>query len=73
MDLLKNDGPILIEVKIDPEQTYWPKIDSRVLPDGSMASNPLHLMSPMLDSQSIKKYLPYLIHQIDSDYLEDLK
>jgi acetolactate synthase I/II/III large subunit len=36
-------------VRIDPEQTYFPKITSRVTADGSMVSEPLHRMSPPLD------------------------
>ena len=33
-------------VTIDPEQTYYPKISSRIMEDGSMLSNPIHRMSP---------------------------
>ncbi|OBK96470.1 acetolactate synthase [Mycobacterium asiaticum] len=46
--LLEANGPALIVVPIDPEQTYYPKITSAVQPDGSMKSNPLHRMSPDL-------------------------
>ena len=46
--LLEADGPVLIEVPIDPDQTYYPKISSAVQADGSMKSNPLHRMSPDL-------------------------
>ncbi|EHB49718.1 Acetolactate synthase [Mycolicibacterium rhodesiae JS60] len=46
--LLDEPGPALIEVPIDPEQTYYPKISSAVQADGSMRSNPLHRMSPDL-------------------------
>jgi acetolactate synthase-1/2/3 large subunit len=42
-------GPELIEVRIDPEQTYYPKITSRVLENGLMESNPLPLMTPELE------------------------
>lgn len=48
-------------VRIDPEQTYFPKISSRVTASGSMASAPLHLMSPALDPElaaEVGKYLP---------------
>lgn len=41
-------GPAAFIVPIDPEQTYYPKITSRVTPTGSMESQPLHLMSPPL-------------------------
>lgn len=33
-------------VEIDPQQTYFPKISSRVTADGGMDSNPLDKMSP---------------------------
>lgn len=46
--LLDAVGPALIEVPIDPDQTYYPKITSAVQSDGSMKSNPLHRMSPDL-------------------------
>lgn len=46
--LLDAAGPALIEVPIDPDQTYYPKITSAVQADGSMKSNPLHRMSPDL-------------------------
>lgn len=59
--LLEADGPALIEVPIDPEQTYFPKIMSAVQPDGSMMSNPLHLMSPELDSDTAARVLKYLL------------
>jgi len=36
-------------VKIDPEQTYFPKISSRITSTGSMESNPIDLMSPEVD------------------------
>lgn len=36
-------------VSIDPEQTYFPKITSRMTETGSMESNPLHRMTPDLD------------------------
>jgi acetolactate synthase-1/2/3 large subunit len=63
-EVLARDEPELIEVKIDPEQTYYPKITSRIMPSGTMASNPLHLMSPALSSEDIEKYLPYLKSRI---------
>lgn len=62
--ILEKDGPCFIEVKIDPDQTYYPKITSRILPNGTMASNPLHLMSPDLSEDEIKQFLPYLASSI---------
>ena len=59
-EVLGSNGPEFIEVKVDPEQTYYPKITSRILSSGAMASNPLHLMTPELSSTEIELYLPYL-------------
>lgn len=47
-------------VPIDPEQTYFPKITSKVLINGQMESNPLHLMTPELTGEiqlAVFKYL----------------
>lgn len=63
-EILLRDEPEVIEVKIDPEQTYYPKITSRILPSGAMASNPLHLMTPDLSSEQIERFLPYLKDRI---------
>lgn len=54
-------GPSGFIVKIDPKQTYFPKITSRVTASGGMESNPLHRMSPDLDpalEAEVLKYLP---------------
>ena len=53
-------GPRAFIVPIDPEQTYFPKISSRVLADGSMESAPLHLMSPELPFAKRQQVLRYL-------------
>lgn len=36
-------------VHIDPEQTYFPKISSRITANGSMESNPIDRMTPEID------------------------
>ena len=41
-------GPAAFVVSIDPEQTYFPKITSRITDAGTMESNPLHRMTPDL-------------------------
>lgn len=48
IEIKKSARPVLVEVPIDPEQSYFPKISSVALPNGSMRSNPLHLMNPEL-------------------------
>jgi acetolactate synthase-1/2/3 large subunit len=47
-------------VSIDPAQTYFPKIASRVTDSGAMESNPLHLMNPDLTEQESLQYLKYI-------------
>ena len=41
-----SDGLQVFLVKIDPEQTYFPKIASRITSSGSMESNPIDKMTP---------------------------
>ena len=58
--LLHSPGPLLVVVPIDPEQTYWPKITSRVTANGSMASNPIYKMSPDLPDSLLARVGIYL-------------
>jgi acetolactate synthase-1/2/3 large subunit len=53
-------GPTAFLVQIDPKQTYFPKISSRVTASGSMESNPLHRMTPDLDEAISSKVFRYL-------------
>lgn len=58
--LFSSEDPIAFVVPIDPLQTYWPKITSRILANGSMQSNPLHEMSPPVSDailNSVTKHL----------------
>ncbi len=60
-DLFASDGPAFFVVPVDPEQTYFPKIASRVTPTGGMESNPLHRMSPELPEEfaaRVNRHLP---------------
>jgi acetolactate synthase I/II/III large subunit len=60
LELFNKEGFSAFIVKIDPEQIYYPKISSRVLKNGSMESNPLHLMTPDLPEDLVKKVFKYL-------------
>lgn len=51
---------LLIEIFLDVDQTYLPKIDSRVLPNGGMESNPLHIMSPEISDAQSELYFRYI-------------
>ena len=46
--LFDSNGVAAFIVSIDPNQTYFPKITSRITDTGEMESNPLHLMTPNL-------------------------
>jgi acetolactate synthase-1/2/3 large subunit len=59
-ELFAADGPAAFVVPIDPEQTYFPKITSRVTASGSMESNPLHLMSPDLSDAVAERVFRHL-------------
>jgi acetolactate synthase-1/2/3 large subunit len=60
LDLFNSDRTCAFIVTIDPEQTYFPKITSRVTESGAMESKPLHLMSPDLSEEQASLYLKYL-------------
>ena len=47
-DLLAGEGPQLLEVMLDPEQPFSPKLASRQLEDGRMVSSPLEDLAPFL-------------------------
>lgn len=58
--IINDEHPWLVEVIIDPNQEYVPKINSRITPEGSMESNPLHQMWPEVSpdlSSVVFKYL----------------
>jgi acetolactate synthase-1/2/3 large subunit len=51
------DGPALIEVVLDKEQYFEPKLSSKRLPDGSIISPPLEDMYPFLPEAEMKNML----------------
>ncbi len=52
--------PFAFIVPVDTEQTYFPKISSRVTESGSMESNPLYRMTPDLPLEIERDVLRYL-------------
>jgi acetolactate synthase-1/2/3 large subunit len=51
--MLDGKGPQLLEVMLDPEQSFSPKLASRQLPDGSMVSSPLEDLAPFLPREEL--------------------
>jgi acetolactate synthase-1/2/3 large subunit len=58
--VLESSLPEFIVINIDPEQTFWPKINSIISENGQMQSNPLHRMHPPLTDQENERFIKYL-------------
>jgi acetolactate synthase-1/2/3 large subunit len=52
---LEHKGPIIIEVFMDPEQNFIPKVKGVILEDESIFAPPLEEMSPLLPFETIQK------------------
>jgi acetolactate synthase-1/2/3 large subunit len=61
LNLWQGQGPAVFLVPLHPEQTYFPKITSRISASGGMESNPLHLMTPELPDDIKAVAMRYLI------------
>lgn len=60
LEMFDSENVAAFIVSIDPEQTYFPKITSRITENGSMESNPLHLMTPELPQDQFLALAKYL-------------
>lgn len=59
--LIRKPGPEAWIIPVDPEQTNFPAVSSKILADGKMQSNPLYALLPELDAEllsEVGKYLP---------------
>lgn len=54
-ELMQSNEPALIEVMLDPEQPFSPKLASRKREDGSMVSPALEDMAPFLDRDELAR------------------
>ena len=54
---LDAEGAMVIDVILDAQQTFEPKLSSKVLPDGSMVSAPLEDMYPFLPREELRENL----------------
>jgi acetolactate synthase I/II/III large subunit len=52
-DTLSHDGPRILQVMLDGEQPFEPKLASRQLPDGRMISSPLEDLAPFLSREEL--------------------
>jgi acetolactate synthase-1/2/3 large subunit len=60
LKLFNKKGIVAFLVKIDPEQTYFPKITSFLDKKKGMISNPIHLMTPEIESEKLKNIFKYI-------------
>ena len=60
LDLFHKKGTAGFILPLDPEQGYFPKVLSKVMPDGKMKSNPIHLMAPDLNLETKKEVFKYI-------------
>jgi acetolactate synthase I/II/III large subunit len=60
LERFDSPGPAGFVVPVDPDQTYFPKISSRVTEAGSMESAPLHEMTPQLPEEVVRDLLRHL-------------
>jgi acetolactate synthase I/II/III large subunit len=48
-EVLKTSGPAICEIKMDPNQTLYPKVASLKTPEGKMISKPMEDMFPFIE------------------------
>jgi acetolactate synthase-1/2/3 large subunit len=60
LESLTNGRPTIYEIPTDPEQTFYPKIQSRISKEKGMESNPIHRMTPDLPEAEFNLVTPFL-------------
>jgi acetolactate synthase I/II/III large subunit len=50
-DFMEQEGPVICEIIVDPNQNFEPKLSSKVLPDGKIVSPPIDDMFPFLSRE----------------------
>jgi len=46
--VLDNEGPVICEIRMDPDQAFLPRLQTAISPDGSLVSPPLEDLSPFI-------------------------
>lgn len=60
LDRFNGPGVQAFIVPVDPQQTYFPRITSRMVEGGGMVSNPLHRMTPPLPDETLARVGAFL-------------
>lgn len=63
-EILNTGGPVFIEVILDPEQGFEPKLSARVHEDGSISSPSLEDMAPFLNKEEIQINMDFKINTL---------
>lgn len=66
LEAFDSKGPALFVVKIHKDQPFLPKIMSKVNPDGTISSNPIHLMHPLLEKEIADRVFRFLPNNLRS-------
>jgi acetolactate synthase-1/2/3 large subunit len=60
---LNSSKPELIEIMMDPEQKYFPRLATSKLPDGTLISPPIEDLDPKIDLKLLEEKLGYKAHE----------
>jgi acetolactate synthase-1/2/3 large subunit len=60
---LVSPHPELIEIIMDPEQKYFPRLATNKLPDGTLVSPPIEDLDPKISIELLEKMLGYKPHE----------
>ena len=64
MDIpLKSNSAELIEIVMDPEQRYFPRLATNKLDDGTFVSPPIEDLDPKIELVFLEKLLGYKAHE----------
>jgi len=61
--LINDDSPYLIEIIMDPNQKYLPRLSTTKLDSGELISPPLEDLDPLLDIDTLRNLLGYEPHK----------
>lgn len=56
-DVLKTNGPIIVEIFVDTKQKFEPKSATKKYPDGTLVSPPLEDLAPFLPREELKRIM----------------
>jgi acetolactate synthase-1/2/3 large subunit len=60
---LKSQDPELIEIIMDPDQKYLPRLGTSKLPEGTLVSPPIEDLEPKIEIEVLERLLGYKAHR----------